>query len=115
MRILKLACLLGLFAAFFIYLPSTAGAQEISGYTVITAVDFKNMRDSGKEMLIIDTMGESAYMKGHIPGAKNFEFPNDNMDPWDKSKTAGKSKDDFIAFLGGDKERPLVFYCLDEK
>ncbi len=115
MRISNLAFMLGVIAALFIYLPARAGAQEVSGYTVITAADLKKMQDSGKEMLIIDTLAESAYKQGHIPGAKNFEFPNGNMDPWDKSKTAGRSKDDFVELLGGDKEKPLVFSCLDEK
>ena len=115
MRILNLASMLGVLAALFLYPPATGGAQEVSGYTVITAADLKKMQDSGKEMFIIDALAESAYKQGHIPGGKNFEFPNGNMDPWDKSKTAGKSKDDFVALLGGDKEKPLVFYCLDEK
>ncbi len=37
------------------------------------------------------------------------------MDTWDKSQTAGKSQDDLVGLLGGDKERPVIFYCLDEK
>ncbi|HYA01923.1 MAG TPA: rhodanese-like domain-containing protein [Syntrophobacteria bacterium] len=115
MRILNLASMLGILAAFFLCLPDRGGAQEVSGYTVITAADLKKMQDSGKEMLIIDTLAESAYKQGHIPGGKNFEFPNGNMDPWDKSKTASRSKDDFVELLGRDKEKPLVFYCLDEK
>ncbi len=74
MSILKLACRIGMLAAFFICLPARAGAQEASGYTVITAVDLKKMQDSGKEMLLIDTLAGSTYKQGHIPGAKNFEY-----------------------------------------
>ena len=115
MRILKLTSMIGLLAALFISLLARAGAQEASGYTVITAADLKKMQDSGREMVLIDTLAGSAYKQGHIPAAKNFEFPNGSMDPWDTSKTVGKSKDDFIALLGKDKEKPLIFYCLDEE
>ena len=96
-------------------LPSTAAAQEGKGYTVISAVELKRMQDSGTEILIIDTLAASTYKEGHIPGAKHFEFPNGTMDPWDKAKTGGKSADDFVAFLGDKEDKPLVFYCLDDK
>ena len=115
MRILKLTSLLAVCGVLFICSLAKAGAQEASGYTAISAADLKEMQDSGKVILIIDTLAESAYRQGHIPGAKHFEFPNENMDPWDKSKTAGKSKDEFVAFLGEEKDKLLVFYCLDEK
>jgi thiosulfate/3-mercaptopyruvate sulfurtransferase len=115
MRILKLTSMLAVFIALFVCLLLRAEAQETSGYTVITAADLKKLQESGKTILVIDTLAESAYKQGHIPGAKHFEFPNGSMDPWDKSKTAGRSKDDFVALLGEDKERPVVFYCLDEK
>ena len=96
-------------------MSSTAMAQEVKGYTVISAVELKRMQESGKEILIIDTLAASTYKEGHIPGAKHFEFPNGTMDPWDKSKTGGKSADDFVAFLGANKDKPLIFYCLDDK
>lgn len=115
MRMLKVTSMVGVLAILFISLVARAGAQEVSGYTVITAVDLRKMQDSRKEMLIIDTLAASVYKRGHIPDAKNFEFPNGNMDPWNTSKTAGRSKDDFVALLGGDKEKPLAFYCVDEK
>ena len=115
MGMLKQTSLPYVFVILFILLLSRAGAQEPSGYTVITAADLKKMQDSGKAILVIDTLAESAYKQGHIPGAKHFEFPNGTMEPWDKSKTAGKSTEDFVALLGDDKGKPLVFYCLDEK
>ncbi len=95
--------------------PLNASAQLGSGYTVISVLEMKKMVDSGTEVLIVDTLSHSAYVKGHIPGAKNFEFPNESMDQWDQSKTGGKSQEDFIAFLGEKKEKPIIFYCLDEK
>ncbi len=115
MRILGPTCLLGVLVVLFLYSPTRAEAQEVGGYTVISAVDLKKMQESGKPILVIDTLAESAYKQGHIPGAKHFEFPNGNMEPWDKSRTAGRSQDDFVALLGEDKEKLLVFYCLDEK
>lgn len=115
MRRLKMASMVVVGLVFSLCFLVRAGAQEVKGYTVLSAVELKKMQDSGKEMLIIDTLADSTYKQGHIPGAKNFEFPNGNMDPWDKTKTAGKSKDDFASFLGADKDKPLVFYCLDEK
>ena len=114
MKMLKMTFMLGVFMALFLSFLAKAGAQEGKGYTVLSAAELKRMQDSGKEMLIIDTLPSSVYKQGHIPSAKNFEFPNDNMDSWNKSKTAGKSRDDFVAFLGKDKDKPLVFYCFDE-
>ena len=115
MRFLKPVSSLAVLAALLAYVPVRAEAQQVSGYTVITASDLKKMQESGKEILVIDALAQSAYKQGHIPGGKNFEFPNNTMDPWDKSKTAGKSQDDFVALLGEHKEKLLVFYCLDEK
>jgi 3-mercaptopyruvate sulfurtransferase SseA len=73
------------------------------------------MLDSGTEILVVDTFPHSVYTKEHLPKAKNFEFPNETMDQWNKSKTGGKTQDEFMAFLGGNKEKPIIFYCLDEK
>jgi len=115
MRIFKPAWFLGLFAILFVCLLSRAPAQDVSGYTVISAVELKKMQDSGRGILVIDTLAYSRYRQEHIPGAKHFEFPNESMDRWDKSKTDGKSWDDFAAVLGEDKDKPIVFYCSDEK
>ena len=115
MKRLKMTSMLGVLMVLFLCFVAKAGAQEGKGYTVLSAVELKKMKDSGKELLIIDTLPYSVYKEGHIPGAKNFEFPNDNMDSWVKSKTAGKSQDDFVALLGKDKDKPLVFYCFDER
>ncbi len=113
MQRLRVAALLGLLAG--LLLSSFAVAQAQGGYTVITAAELKRMQESGSTMIIIDTLAESAYKQGHIPGAKHFEFPNGAMERWDESRTAGKSQEELLAVLGGDKDTPLVFYCLDEK
>ena len=115
MKILKVTSMLGVSVVLFFCLLTQAGAQGASGYTVLSAVDLKKMQDSGKDMLIIDTLPSPVYKQGHIPGAKNFEFPNGDMDSWVKSKTAGKSRDDFVALLGKNRDKPLVFYCFDEE
>lgn len=115
MRLARVMLILALSAVLCIGLSSTATAQEVKGYIVISAVDLKRMQESEKEILIIDTLAASVYKEGHIPGAKHFEFPNGAMEPWDKSRTGGKSQEDLVALLGPDKEKPLIFYCLDDK
>ncbi len=115
MRISKWAGFWGVFVFLFLCLPFTASTQEGSGYTVVSAAELKKMQDSGGEILLIDTRPYAGYKQERIPGAKHFEFPNGNMDQWDESKTVGKSKQDYDSLLGGDKDKPVVFYCTDEK
>ncbi len=115
MRICRWTCFLGLLVFLSLCLPSKASTQEVSGYTVIPAGELKKMQDSATEILLIDTRPYAAYKQECIPGAKHFEFPNGNMDQWDESKTVGKSKQDYDSLLGGDKDKPVVFYCTDEK
>jgi len=82
------------------------------GYDVITTEELKQWIDSGKDMLIIDTMPyEASYKKGHVPGAKQFLFPIPDMQTWDIKETDGKSKEDFEALLGPDKNKTIVIYC----
>jgi rhodanese-related sulfurtransferase len=89
-------------------------AREVQqgDYVVITAAELKDMIDSGKDVLVIDTMPyEDSYKKEHIPGAKQFLFPVPVMETWDTSKTEGKTKEDYAALLGPDKNRTIVVYC----
>ena len=82
------------------------------GYDVITTDELKKLTDSGKEVLIVDTMPyEASYKKAHVPGARQFLFPIPDMAAWDTKETAGKSQEDFTALLGADKNKTLVFYC----
>ena len=82
------------------------------GYNVITTEELKNLIDSGKEVLVVDTMPyEDSYQKQHIPGAKQFLFPIPEMVSWDTKETDGKTQDDFAALLGPDKEKTIVIYC----
>jgi len=81
-------------------------------YDVVTVTELKGWIDNGKDMLIIDTMPyEASYKKQHVPGAKQFLFPIPDMAEWDVKETDGKTQEDFIALLGPDKDKILVFYC----
>ncbi|MCI5139990.1 MAG: rhodanese-like domain-containing protein [Candidatus Electrothrix sp. AR1] len=81
-------------------------------YDLITTTELKKLIDSGKDILIIDTMPyEDSYKKNHIPGAKQFLFPIPPMETWDTKETGGKSQDDYAALLGTDKNRTIVVYC----
>ena len=82
------------------------------GYDVITTKELKDMIDSGKNVLIIDTMPyEASYKKAHIPGAEQFLFPIPEMKEWNTKETGGKTVDDFKALLGPDKNKTIVVYC----
>lgn len=95
-----------------------AGAVKLAreaqrgGYGLVTTEELKAWIDSGREMLIVDTMPfEDSYKKQHVPGAVQFLFPIPDMAQWDSEETGGKSQDDFVNLLGGDKSKPVVVYC----
>ncbi len=82
------------------------------GYDVVTTEELKKWIDSGREMLIVDTMPyEDSYRKQHVPGAVQFLFPIPEMSTWDSSETDGKTKEDFVKLLGSDKDKTIVIYC----
>ncbi len=82
------------------------------GYDVITAKELKDLIDSGKDILIIDTMPyDASYKKMHVPGAEQFLFPIPEMNAWDIKETDGKTIDDFKALLGPDMSKTIVIYC----
>ena len=85
---------------------------QLGGYDVVTTEELKKWIDSGKEMLIVDTMPyEDSYKKQHVPGAVQFLFPIPDMKEWDTKETAGKTLEDFKKLLGDNKERLIVIYC----
>ncbi|MCP4748591.1 MAG: rhodanese-like domain-containing protein [Desulfobacteraceae bacterium] len=89
-------------------------AREIQqgGYKVVTTKELKKWIDSGKDMLIVDTMPfADSYEKQHIPGAVQFLFPIPEMKQWDTKLTNGETEEDFIKLLGDDKDKPIVIYC----
>ncbi|MEA2116295.1 MAG: rhodanese-like domain-containing protein [Thermodesulfobacteriota bacterium] len=82
------------------------------GYDVITTEELKKLIDSGKDVLIIDTMPyEASYKKEHVPGAKQFLFPIPEMEAWDSKETDAKSQEDYATLLGPDKNKTIVIYC----
>ena len=114
MRIMKPLSVFIVWGILSLCLPSDALTQQpLRDYgTVSSAADLKKLINSEKGILIIDNRKFSAYQQGHIPGAKNFEFPNANIsiDQWENSAMGEKSKENFIGFLGENKDRPMVFY-----
>ena len=82
------------------------------GYDLVTTEELKQWMDSGKDMLILDTMPyEDSYKKQHVPGAIQFLFPIPDMKEWDTKETDGKSSEDFKKLLGDNKNKPIVIYC----
>lgn len=77
------------------------------GYQVVATEELKGWIDAAAPMLLIDTMPfEASYKKNHLPGAVPFEFPIPELTELD----AG-TQEKFLALLGPDKGRKLVFYC----
>jgi rhodanese-related sulfurtransferase/uncharacterized membrane protein YphA (DoxX/SURF4 family) len=82
------------------------------GYAVVTTAELKKWIDSGKPAVIVDTMPyEASYKKNHVPGAVQFLFPIPEMKQWDPKETGGKTQQDFVRLLGGDKNKIIVVYC----
>lgn len=88
-------------------------AREVQqgGYDVITAAELKDLIDSDKDILIVDTMPYKHYKKIHVPGAKQFLFPIPEMGAWNTKEIDGKSKKDYEALLGADKHKTIIIYC----
>ena len=85
---------------------------QSGGYNVVTTEELKKWIDSGKDMMIVDTMPyEDSYKKQHVPGAVQFLFPIPDMKEWDTKETDGKTMENFKKLLGGDKDKPIVIYC----
>ncbi len=82
------------------------------GYDVVTTAELKKWTDTRKDMIIVDTMPfDASYKKAHLPKAVQFLFPIPEMKQWDRRETNGKSKADFEALLGPDKNKTIVIYC----
>ncbi len=89
-------------------------AREVirGGYGIVTTAELKSMLAGGEDILVVDTMPYAAsYAKAHVPGAKQFLFPIPEMETWKDEETGGKTTEDYMAFLGEDKERTIVVYC----
>lgn len=76
-------------------------------YGIVRTDELKGWIDSGKAPLIVDTMPYAdSYVKQHIPGAVQFEFPIKEMAELDEQTRA-----EYLKVLGDDKGRLLVIYC----
>jgi 3-mercaptopyruvate sulfurtransferase SseA len=93
--------------AIFVGMPAQTCADDT--YQQISASELKSMIDSSPEILVIDSQPPFHYRLGHIPRAVNFEMPMEEMASWDTAKTGGKTQEDFIALLGPDQGKPLIF------
>jgi len=83
--------------------------REVSkgGYGIVRTDELKKWLDEGKQPLIVDTMPYAdSYVKEHIPGAVQFEFPIEELTALDD-----KTREAFLKLLGDDKARLMVFYC----
>ncbi len=76
MGTVKITSMLGVSVVVSILFFAGAGAQEVTGYTVITATEVKKMQESGQSTLVIAALPASGFKQGHIPDSKQFEFPN---------------------------------------
>lgn len=82
------------------------------GYNVITAKELKDLLDSGKDVLVIDTMPyDASFKKAHIPGARQFLFPVPEMKEWNTKETDGKTQEDYKKLLGPEKSKTIIVYC----
>ena len=71
------------------------------GYGLVTTEELKQWIDSGKDMVVVDTMPyEASYKENHVPTAVQFLFPIPDMNEWDLKETDGKTKEDYIKLLG---------------
>ncbi len=82
-------------------------------YDLLTTEELKQFLDKKADIVLIDAMPyERSYKKQHIPSAKHFLFPvADDMPKWDAQQTGGKTKEQYKALLGPDKDKLVVVYC----
>ncbi|MFH1102548.1 MAG: rhodanese-like domain-containing protein [Pseudomonadota bacterium] len=77
---------------------------ERGGYRIITTEDLVTQyHDNPNFFLFVDTRQEWEYRTGHIKDALNFPMEPTWWSRWRKEKQ-------LEAFLGPDKDRPVVFY-----
>ena len=82
------------------------------GYDVVGTLELKQWIDTGRDLVIVDTMPlDASYKKNHVPGAVQFLFPIAEMTTWNDGETGGRTPADYEALLGADKNRTIVIYC----
>ena len=81
------------------------------GYELITAPELHDALAEKEPLLLVDAMPSASYADGHLPGARNFPFPEEPEPEWKAESSEGKTMQDYEALLGPDKSRPIVVYC----
>lgn len=81
-------------------------AVEDGAYTLISLEELNTAITNKEDMIIIDTMPEDFYSKGHIPTALNAVLPKGSID-----EATEDEKNQFISLLGEDKDKSIVIYC----
>ncbi|MCA9213898.1 MAG: rhodanese-like domain-containing protein [Planctomycetales bacterium] len=87
--------------------------ETVNGqYPILTTMEVKKLLDDGTDCLLLDAMpASSSFNLAHIPGAVNFEFPQEPMDAWTEESMAGRTKEAYQQLLGDDLDRLIVVYC----
>jgi rhodanese-related sulfurtransferase len=79
----------------------------------ISALDLREMRDRGTDMVLINTLPEEKFAEGHIPGSENI--PNDAPHfVEDVERLAGGKGRHIVVYCGGGKESALAAFALEE-
>jgi rhodanese-related sulfurtransferase len=81
-------------------------ATKAGGYNLVSTADLKSWVDSGKQMVVIDTMPASTFADGHVKGAVNAELPKTQAEG-----VTAEQKAAFLKLLPADKSTPVVVYC----
>ncbi len=94
-------------SAIKLYNETAAGKYEL-----ISTEELHDFMEEGKDALIVDAMPAAAsYDKGHLEGAVNFEFPKEVIEEWNKDTMGERTREQYEALLGKDKNRTIIVYC----
>ncbi len=82
----------------------------------MTASNLKQWIESGEDLTIIDVLPyDNHFRKEHVPGAKQFLFPRQQLRTWNSQLTGNRRKQDYEAILGRNKDKKIVVYGESEK
>ena len=79
----------------------------------ISAVDLKDMRDRGTDMVLINTLPAEKFAEGHIPGSENIPHDAPNF-AQEVEQLAGSKGRQIVTYCGGGKESALAAAALDD-
>ena len=75
------------------------------GYRLVGTEELNKWLGEKKSLVIIDTMPQPDFAKGHIPGAVNGVMPKS------EKELAPADKEALLQMAGPDKEQAIVIYC----